>query len=164
MLLQCARMLDSETYKIALEDLESRLNLTGFENHTIGGEGFSFALMANHHKPQRPPSDNVDDHKNVDYGARRTVDKRGNCHAEHNAEKYFSTGKEERVPGFAHRPTSPTTQLTLTLTWRKDVRHKRNPRNLPVTFLRTRESTEIRFLSLRELLLAKERLSRWISV
>ena len=106
-LLQCARMLDSETYKIALEDLESRLNLTGFENRTIGGEGFSFALMANHHKPQRPPSDNVDDHKNVDYGARRTVDKRGKCHAEHNAEKYFSTGKEERVPGFAHRPNKP---------------------------------------------------------
>ena len=89
-----------------MEDLESRLTLNGEETfQCIGLENFSFEMMAKTHKPAVAPRQDADDQ--VDYGARRTVDPKGVCHAEKDAEKYFTFGKNERVPGFSRRPNRP---------------------------------------------------------
>lgn len=98
-------MTDADSYNQAAEDLESRITLIDCKFKCIDLEGFTFESMANTHKPVLPPRQEVDE--NIDYGARRTVDPRGVCHAERDAEKYFTFGKNERVPGFSRRANRP---------------------------------------------------------
>ena len=99
------RMLDANSYKIASADMVNRIYIEKYKGATLSGADFTFEFMAREHPVPKVPEPAVDE--NVDYGARHTVDPNGACHAEKEAEKYFTAGKDKRQTGYGRRRNRP---------------------------------------------------------
>ena len=78
-----------------------------FSGGILSAEGISLDIMKDHFdvpKNASAPQNNPD----VDHGARRTVDEHGKSHAEHDAEKFFTSGSlKHRTAGFSLRRNRP---------------------------------------------------------
>ena len=98
-------MLDTNSYKIASADMVNRIYIEKYRGATLSGADFTFDFMAKEHPIPKVPEPAVDE--NVDYGARHTVDPNGACHAEKEAEKFFTAGKDKRQAGFGRRRNKP---------------------------------------------------------